>query len=104
VDLRGRTLRARVRLGSGLSNDPVNPGGIKLFAKSGEGYSYASGPWTLLTAGAGWLDVTLDGDAPILVPDQFDASSVRQIGVELRTFEDTQGVSTAVVYLDSLTY
>lgn len=104
VDMRGRILRARVRLGSGLSNDANNPGGIKLFAKSGQNYAYASGAWTWLVPGAGWVDVTLDCDAPILVPDAFDAGSVRQIGVELRAFEETTGVTSAVVYVDSLTY
>jgi hypothetical protein len=34
----------------------------------------------------------------------FDASAVRQVGVELRTFADTTGVSAATVYLDSVSY
>jgi hypothetical protein len=104
LDMRGHTIRARVRLGSGLSNDKTNPGGIKLFAKAGDSWDYASGAWTYLRPGEGWQDVTLVCDAPVLVPDVFDASKVRQIGVELRVFSETTGVSPAVVYLDSVSY
>jgi hypothetical protein len=75
-----------------------------MFAKAGENHSYASGPWTYLAPGGGWAEVGLDGDAPILVPDEFDASDVRQIGVELRAFNETTNVSGAVVFLDSLGY
>lgn len=103
LDLRGRVLKARVRLGSGLSSDQVNPGGIKLFAKAGASYGYASGAWTYLD-GSSWMDVTLVGDAPILVPNEFDASDVRQIGFELRTFTETTQVSEAVIYIDSVVY
>jgi hypothetical protein len=103
IDLRGRVLKARVRLGGGLSTDRVNPGGIKFFAKAGASYGYASGAWTYLDSGS-WMDVTLVGDAPILVPNGFDASDVRQIGFELRTFTETTQVSKATVYIDSVTY
>ncbi len=104
IDMRGRTIVARVRLGSGLSSDPLNPGGIKLFAKAGSSFNYASGAWTPLSSGQGWQEVTLDCDEPILVPNEFDASQVRQIGVELRTFAETTQVSPAVVYLDAVSY
>ena len=104
TDMRHRTIRARVRLGSGLSSDATYPGGIKLFAKAGATYGYASGPWTYLRPGEGWVDVTLDCDSPVLVPDEFDASQVRQIGAELRVFNETTNVSRATVYLDSVSY
>jgi hypothetical protein len=104
IDMRGRTIRARVRLGAGLSNDSANPGGIKLFAKAGDNWDYASGPWTYLKPGQGWQDVTLECDAPVLIPGDFDAGKIRQIGVELRVFSETTQVSAATVYLDSVSY
>jgi hypothetical protein len=104
IDMRGRTIVARVRLGSGLSSDATNPGGIKLFVKTGDAYNYASGAWTYLRPGEGWVDVTFDCEAPVLVPTEFDASSVRQVGVELRTFTETTSVSPAVVYLDAVSF
>lgn len=104
-DWSGRTLTARVRLGQGLSSDSQDPGGIKLYAKAGDDYDYASGPWTHLTSGQGWVDVTLDLDAPILLPTgKFDATQVRELGVELRVFNETDHVAPAVVYLDSVSY
>jgi hypothetical protein len=103
-NMRGRTLRARVRLGSGLSSDQNYPGGIKLFAKAGASYGYASGAWTYLRQGEGWVEVTLDCDNPVLIPNEFDPSQVRQVGVELRVFSETGNVSAAVVYLDSVSY
>jgi hypothetical protein len=103
-DMRGRTIRARVRLGSGLSSDQEYPGGIKLFAKAGADYGYASGAWTYLRPGEGWVDVTLDCNAPVLIPNEFDPSEVHQIGVELRTFSETRQVSPAIVYLDSISF
>lgn len=101
LDLSGSTLRARVRLGRGLSDDTVHPGAIKLFAKSGADFDYASGVWTKLT-GAGWADVTLVVDRPDFVQGPFAAAQVRQIGFELRVFSDTQRPMAAVVYLDSI--
>jgi hypothetical protein len=104
TNMQNRTLRARVRLGSGLSSDQTYPGGIKLFAKAGASYGYASGAWTYLRPGEGWVDVTLDCSAPVLVPNEFDPTEVRQIGVELRVFSETTHVSPATVYLDSISY
>ncbi|HEY3499538.1 MAG TPA: hypothetical protein VGK73_32835, partial [Polyangiaceae bacterium] len=104
TDMRGRTIRARVRLGAGLSSDQNYPGGIKLFAKAGASYGYASGAWTYLRPGESWVDLTLDCDHPVLIPNEFDPKEVRQIGVELRTFSETTNVSAAVVYLDSVSY
>lgn len=103
-DYGGRVLRARVRLESGLSHDTENPGGVKLFAKSGDDWAYASGNWGYLTPGATWVDLTLSLDHPTLQPNPgtFDASSVRQIGVEVRCFNETSQVSAAVMYLDSI--
>jgi hypothetical protein len=104
TDMRDHTLRARVRLGSGLSSDTTNPGGIKLFAKAGDDFDYASGAWTYLRPDSGWQDITLECDAPVLIPGTFDAREVRQIGVELRAFSETTNVKAAVVYLDSISY
>jgi len=103
IDLSGRTLTVRVRLQSGLGSDAQHPGGIKLFAKSGADYRYASGEWVELRPGGGWSDVSLVGDAPILDPDGYSPADVRQIGFELRSFEETTDVSEAVMFFDTVT-
>lgn len=101
--LGGRTIRARVRLGSGLSDDTTHPGAIKLFAKSGASFDYASGPWSNLV-GTGWVDVTLNADKPDFTQGPFSPADVRQIGFELRVFSDTQRPAPATVFIDSVRY
>jgi hypothetical protein len=43
-------------------------------------------------------------DHPTLepTPGAFDATQVRQLGIELRSFNETTGVSPAIAYLDSV--
>jgi hypothetical protein len=101
TDLRGKTVRARVKLVSGLSSDASNPGGIKMFAKSGDEWDYASGQPVTLTQGAGFVDVTFVADSPVYDPDGFDAQLVRQIGFELRTFGG-RSTSAATVLIDAI--
>ena len=103
LNLKGRTLHARVRLGNGLSDDTVHPGAIKLFAKSGENYDYASGGWTDLL-GTGWAEVKLSADTPDFVQGPFASVQVRQIGFELRVFSNTQRPTAAVVFIDNVGY
>jgi hypothetical protein len=101
--LGGRTIRARVRLVSGLSDDTAHPGAIKLFAKSGASFDYASGAWTNLV-GTGWNDVTLIADQPDLVQGPFSPGEVRQIGFELRVFNETERPVAATIVVDSIGY
>jgi hypothetical protein len=101
--LDGRTIHARVRLASGLSDDASHPGAIKLFAKSGANFDYASGVWTNLH-GSGWVDVTLIADQPDFVQGTFSSGEVRQVGFELRTFSETQRPAPATIFVDSIGY
>jgi hypothetical protein len=104
LDARGKQFRARVMLSSGLTSDTNAPGAIKFFAKSGEKYVYASGRWRYLTEPGQWEEVFLDPSAPDFQTGEFDLSDVREVGFELRTFQDTTGISPAIVHLDSITF
>jgi hypothetical protein len=104
LDARGKQFRARVMLVSGLSTDANAPGGIKLFAKAGNDYVYVSGRWRYLPTTGSWADVVLDPSAPDLTTGDFDLEDVREVGFELRTFQDTTQISPAVVHVDSITY
>ncbi len=104
VNVSGHVLRARVRLASGLSSDANAPGGIKLFAKSGNDFVYVSGRWRYFAKAGEWLDVSLDPAAPDLTTGSFNLKDVREVGFELRTFPDTTGVSAAVVDIDSVSF
>ncbi len=101
----GQVLHAKARLSSGLSLDRENPGGIKLFVKTGANYSYAAGAFVALTEGFGWVEFIIDMDDPELVfeTEEYDPTEVRQIGLELRTFGQTTEALAATVYVDSIT-
>jgi hypothetical protein len=105
LDATDRTFRARVMLVSGLSSDKKNPGGIIMFAKSGPNYDYISGKFTYLTKPGEWADVVLEAGNPAFsAGDDFDLEDVREVGFELRTFEETEDVSAAVVHVDSVSF
>jgi hypothetical protein len=80
--LAGRVLRARVRLTSGSFT-----GGAQIHAGTGDGYRFAAGTWTTLTAGQ-WIDLALDLDAAKTADGMFDPSMVVQIGVKFDTGGD----------------
>ncbi len=58
-----------------------------------------------LTEGFGWVEFIIDMDDPELVfeTEEYDLTEVRQIGLELRTFEQTTEALAATVYVDSIT-
>lgn len=106
TDLRGRTLSAMVLLGSGLSQDSANPSAIKLFAKSGSTYVFASGAPVNLLPGADWVSVEFDIDQPDYTDPTatFDASDVREVGFELIAGATTSAIDGATVYFDEVDY
>jgi len=84
TDLTDGTVTAWIRLESGLSTDEANPGGAKLFVKSGSGYVWASGPWANLVEGE-WTQLTLNTALPDYEDAGFDPSQIVQLGVEFET-------------------
>ncbi len=105
VDLRGVTVTAEVMLSSGLSSDAGNPSRIKLFAKSGSAYAFASGPDFPLDSTSEWITVTFDLDSPSYIDPsgEFDASDIREIGFEINSGSGSS-VSEATLYIDSVDY
>lgn len=111
VDLRGKTLTARIKIVSGFE-DPMDltmaPAIARLYAKSGAGYIYANGQFNNLTAVGTWIPITF----PIAMTDfvamsdagTWDPSDIREIGVQLETSGTTTTASTAVVRIDTVTY
>jgi hypothetical protein len=106
VDMRGLSVTASLALESGMSSDTENPSVVKVFAKSGANYLYASGPTADLQPGGGWMTITFDIDAPDYVDASgaFDPSDVREIGLELNTGPSTGAISTAVIHIDNVDY
>ena len=109
LDLTGKTLTANVKLVSqaGDAADLMNnPDGAKLYAKSGMNYVYAAGPHLNATVGM-WTTLTLDFSAPSSQDNTngtFDASDIREIGVQLETSGTTTTAMAAVVLVDAIAY
>jgi hypothetical protein len=106
LDLRGKTLSARVLADRGLSPDTANRSRIKLFVKTGGSFLYAAGPDLMLVPGSPWATVTFDVDQPDYVDPNgtYDASDVREVGFELNSGETGGAINGAVLYLDSIDY
>ena len=108
TDFTGKTISARVKLASGLTTDAANPGGAKLYIKTGDAYVYAANDWTNLeVASIGtWITLSLAVDAPPYVDaaGTNNPAAVREIGVEIATSSTSADFAPAVVYIDSITY
>jgi hypothetical protein len=112
VDLTGKIIHANIKVVSGLGTAAdlmTNPGGAKLYAKSGPGYVYAAGTYTSVTVAGTWITITFDLADPSYVDKtndagMFDPSDIREIGIQL----DTSGTSTtaapAVDLIDTVWY
>jgi hypothetical protein len=82
-DLTGGMVTAWIRLESGLTTDPANPGGAKLFVKD-SAWVWASGPWENLVEGE-WVELTLNAAVADYEDAGFDPSQIMQVGVEYET-------------------
>lgn len=112
VNLTGKVLTANVKVVSGLGDavDLVsNPGGAKLYAKSGPAYIYAAGDYKSVSAIGTWYQITFTLSTPSFTavdPDggTFDPSDIREIGVQLDTGGTTTTATAAVDMIDAVQY
>lgn len=104
-DLSGQVLSAKVRLDSGLGSDAENPGGAKLYVKTGEGYVYADGGWVNLDTAGTWVTLTIDVSTPAgyVAPGTYEPSDVREVGIEIATGGDGTFTS-ATLHVDTVVY
>jgi hypothetical protein len=102
-DYTGKKLSFKVMLESGLTEDTMNPGGVRAFAKGGPDWTWAAGTWT--NAGAeevgSWLTPTIDFTNPSESNEGYLATDVRQIGLQINTGGTGETYTTAVVYIDT---
>jgi len=112
VDLTGKTLRARVKVLSGLGEPEdlmTNPGGAKLYAKSGTGYVYANGVYNPITTIGTWLSISFNLAAPDFVDETnpagaFDVTDIREIGIQFDTGGTSMTPMAAEILTDNVTY
>jgi hypothetical protein len=101
TDLSGKVLNAWVKLKAGLTSDPSNPGGAKLYVKSGPTFAYADSGWRNL--GPAWTKLELRIDKPGgFVQPGYSGASIRELGVELATGSNGKQYQPAGVWLDDV--
>jgi hypothetical protein len=106
LDLTGKTVRARFKLVEGLTTDTTNPGGAKLYVKSGEDFVWADGGWTNIET-LNWMALTINVSSPLYQAPGFDPTDIREIGIEIATsggVAATMGLAPATVLIDSVLY
>jgi hypothetical protein len=112
VDMSTSMLTANVRIAEGLG-DPTdlmtNPGGAKLYAKSGAAYCYAAGQYNNLTMIGTWLNIRFDmtGAPDYEDPnctEPFNPADIREIGVQFDTGGTSTTAQAAVVNIDTVMY
>jgi hypothetical protein len=106
VDLRGRSISARISVLSGYSTDPMNPPGLKLYVKTGATFFYADSGYQNIAPGSDWQTFTWgDVSNPLYpmppYPAEFDPTDVRQVGIEFDT-GSAGAYSSATVLLDTV--
>ena len=118
VDLTGRIIRVMIKLAEGLTDDPENPGGAMVFAKTCDDWLWVDGGWTNITVEEGWKEIILEADFPAYVDEgtvddegnypEYDQSNICEIGVHFATGSNEPGDGysflPATVYIDSITY
>lgn len=107
LDLTGKILHAKVKVVSGLGTDlDKNPGGAKLYVKTGTLFKYAAGMYTNLSAIGTWIPLSLDVmDPATLGPaGAIDPTAVVEIGIQFDTGGTTMTAMPAVELIDSVTY
>lgn len=108
LDLSGKIVTVKVKLESGLTDDPSATGGAKVFLKSGaESDAWVDGGWNNLMATDGWIIINIDPEDPAYAKPEttFDPSAVTEIGIEIGTNStEALSYSDAVVFIDSINY
>lgn len=112
VDLTGKTITAKVQILSGLGTPldlMTNPGGAKLYVKSGAAFVYASGTFTNLAAQGTWINIAFALATPSYVDmsnpmNVFSAADIREIGIQFDTSATTTTPMAAVLLVDTVSY
>lgn len=101
LDLTGQTLAARVKLDSGFFGNTPEPGGVKVFVKTGDSSSvYADGAWSDLVEGE-WITAVFDLSAPDS-DDGIDPTDVREIGLTFKSTAADAGWTTGTFHVDTV--
>ena len=108
-DLSGKVITAWVMIQDGYGDAEelmTAPGNAKIYAKSGAAYVYASASVANLTTIGVWLKLTFEVDFPGYEAEAgaFDATDIREIGIQFDTNAMSTTFAPAVVLVDSISY
>lgn len=105
LDLRGKTLFARIKLVSGCGSHPDRPCGVYAYVKSGPGLDYSTPGWkdsgNSLDVGRDWFTIQYTIEDDDLAARAVEAQNVGEIGIEFNT-GSIGDFSNAVVLIDSV--
>ena len=118
TDLRGRVVRAKIRLAAGMTDDPGNPGGAMVFARTCDWSVWVDGGWTNIAVEDGWKELILEADYPAYIDEmdldgdgnyaEYDAGNICEIGILVETGGSELGngytYQTATIYIDSVSF
>jgi hypothetical protein len=108
VNLAGKTVVANVEVVYGLAADlAATPAGGRIYVRSGVASVYADTGYQNLDAGGKWFGLSLNASAPAFVDTSagsYDATDIREIGVEIATNRMATTTTTAVVTIDTVAY
>jgi hypothetical protein len=101
LNMAGGTVTAKIKLDSGLNTNPVNNGKAFLILKTTSAYNYATGPEVPLDLSLGWVDLTFNVNAPVMMPLGYDPCDVKEIDVSVQT-GGAGTYNTAVIHIDTI--
>jgi hypothetical protein len=108
TDLRKRTLSARIRLDDGFSPELSAPGGVVLYAKSGDNWDWGQAAWVNVSIDetGTWKEYRFELDKPAAGSSGlFDASRVQAVGLKFDTGSGegaSERPTPAVFHVDSI--
>jgi hypothetical protein len=102
INLQHAIVTAYIKLDSGLNLSPQYTGIAYLVLKTTTAYNFAPGQAINLDSSAGFVQLSLNADAPNTNPPfGYDPCDVREIDVEIDT-PNTGTFTTAVIHIDTI--
>jgi hypothetical protein len=103
LNFEGTLVTAQIKLGSGVITSPADSAYANLVLKATDSWVYFAGPAAVLDPSAGWVELTIDPDAPSssALSAGFTACEIMEVDIEIHT-GDGGTFTGGVVYVDQI--
>lgn len=103
LNFEGTLVTAQIKLGSGVITSPADSAYANLVLKATDSWVYFAGPAAVLDPSAGWVELTLDPDAPSssALSAGFTACEIMEVDIEIHT-GDSGTFTEGIVYVDQI--